>query len=152
MDTRPRAWAREFLVLAAGVLTALAGTYAALLGTGDLRLVQGDTLRQSLATYAAAVDVERERLAQYREVVIEVVGPMARSMPFMRRVFLRDPGGARATDAEIARMRDDPEVAAVLLAVQAASTNRMDALRRPRRETLRMREALAADSARHADP
>lgn len=130
----------------------LAGTYAALLGTGDLRLAQGDALRQRLATYAAAMDVERERLAQYREVVIEVVGPMARAMPFMRRVFLRDPGGLQAGDAEIARMRDDPEVAAVLLTVQAASTNRLSALRRLRRETGRMREALEADSARHAGP
>ncbi len=120
----------------------VAGNYRALLGTGELRLVRTDTLRALLASYASSVDAESDRQRQFRETMTGSAGPMARAMPFMRRAFV---GGMRLDDAEMRRIRADPEVAGVLFTLQAATSNRVSGLRSLRGETRRLRAALEAE-------
>ena len=120
----------------------LTGTYRALLGTGDLRLVRNDSLRARVVAYAASVDHESERLQQLRGVVLDAIGPFARAVPFIRRVFS---GGHGAEGVDVERLRRDPEVATVLFTLQAANVNRLSGLRRMREETRRMRRALEAE-------
>lgn len=124
----------------------LTGTYRALLGTGDLRLLRNDTLRALLVTYAASMDSERDRFQQLRGVVLNTIGPFARAVPFLRRVFL---DGPKPDAADVERLRRDPEVATVLFTLQAANVNRLASLRRAHQETLRMRRALEAEPALH---
>lgn len=119
----------------------LAGNYQALLGTGDLRLVRSDSLRARLAAYAAAVESEGERQAQFRGIVTSGAGPMARALPFMRRAFL---GDVSAAGVDVARLRADPDAAAVLFTMQAASANKLAGLRQLRDETRGLRRALEA--------
>ncbi len=120
----------------------LAGSYRALLGTGDLRLVRSDSLRARLASYAAAVESESERQGQFREIVTSGAGPMARALPFMRRAFL---GDITSDGVDVARLRADPDAAAVLFAMQAATANKLTGLRDLREETRRLRRALQAE-------
>ncbi|HEX8358868.1 MAG TPA: hypothetical protein VF613_02040 [Longimicrobium sp.] len=120
----------------------VAGNYRALLGTGELRLVRTDTLRALLASYASSVDAEADRQRQFRETMTGAAGPMARAMPFMRRAFV---GGMRLDEAELRRIRGDPEVVGILFTMQAAISNRVSGLRSLRNETLRLRAALEAE-------
>lgn len=119
----------------------LAGNYRALLGTGDLRLVRSDSLRARLAAYAASVESEGDRQRQFREIMTSGAGPMARALPFMRRAFL---GDVRTAGVDIARLRADPEVAAVVFTMQAANANKLAGLRELRDETRDLRRALEA--------
>lgn len=119
----------------------LAGNYQALLGTGDLRLVRSDSLRARLAAYAAAVESEGERQAQFREIVTNGAGPMARALPFMRRAFL---GDVSSQGVDVVRLRADPDAAAVLFTMQAAGANKLAGLRQLRDETRDLRRALEA--------
>ena len=82
------------------------------------------------------------RVRQLREVNIGVAGPMGRTLPFMRGIFL---GGMRASDADFQRLRDDSELWAILPPVQASNANRLAGLKRAREETHRMLRALEAD-------
>ncbi|HEX2187649.1 MAG TPA: hypothetical protein VHG51_02065 [Longimicrobiaceae bacterium] len=127
----------------------VSGTLGALLTTGDLRLVRNDSLRALLVSYAAGLESENHRLRQLREATMGVAAPMGRSLPFMRGLFLGEPRADR-TDWE--RLRDDPELWAVLLPAQAANANRLSGLERAREETLRVRRALEAEVPRAADP
>jgi len=120
----------------------LTGTYRALLGTGDLRLVRNDSLRALIVSYAAAMDREEARLLQYREVILQSVGPLARTMPFMRSAFR---GGPDPTRVDVAALRADPEAATLAFTLQAANRNRLAGLRRARDETQRMGAALSAE-------
>ena len=118
------------------------GTYQALMGTGDLRLVRNDSLRARLATYAAELGSETERQRQLRGAMQDAVPAMARALPFMRGVFL---GDAHPGATDVARFRTDPEVGGVLLTLQAASVNRLSGLRHLREETRALLRALEAD-------
>lgn len=120
----------------------VAGNYRALLGTGELRLVRTDTLRALLASYASSVDAEADRQRQFRETMTNAAGPMARAMPFMQRAFV---GRVRLDDAELRRIRADPEVKGILFTMQAAISNRVSGLRSLRGETRRLRAALEAE-------
>jgi hypothetical protein len=117
----------------------LSGTYRALLGTGDLRLVRNDSLRALIVTYAAAMDQEDARLLQYREVMLQSVGTLARSMPFMRTAFR---GGPDPRRVDFAALRADPGAATLAFTLQAANANRLSGLRRALEETRRMGAAL----------
>lgn len=121
----------------------LTGTYRALLGTGDLRLVRNDSLRVRVVAYAASLDSETERLQQLRGTLLAEIGRFARAVPFIRRVFS---GGVDAESVDVERLRRDPEVAAVLFTLRATNVNRLSGLRRMREETRRLRGALEAES------
>ena len=121
---------------------AVAGNYRALLGTGDLRLVRNDTLRALLASYASSLDAEADRQRQFREIMTTSTGPMARAMPFMRRIFV---GGVRLEEDELRRLRGDPEVVAILFTIQAAGANRVNGMRTLRGETRHLLGALEAE-------
>jgi hypothetical protein len=132
-------------ILRAGVASdvqTLTGNYQALIGTGDLRLVRNDSLRALLASYAAALENESARQGQFRQVVSSQAGGMARALPFMRRIFL---GDVSAAGVDVARLRADPDVAAVLFSMQAANANRVSGLRVLRDQSRRMRRALEAE-------
>jgi hypothetical protein len=120
----------------------LAGNYRALIGTGDLRLVRNDSLRSALAAYAAALESEGARQEQFRQAVTAQAGPLARAMPFMRRVFL---GHVSADGVDVARLRADPEAASVLFSLEAANANKLSGLRRLRGWTHRLQRALEAE-------
>lgn len=120
----------------------LTGTYRALLGTGDLRLVRNDSLRARLVAYAAGIDNESQRLQQLRGMVLDNVGPFVRAVPFVRQGFV---GGGSALVIDVERLRRDPEVATVLFTMHAANSNRLNGLRRAHEETRQMLRALKAE-------
>lgn len=120
----------------------VSGTFRALLGTGDLRLVRTDTLRTLLTAYSASLDSGSERLQQLRGMVLNEVGPLARAMPFMRKLFT---GGPDAEDVDVGQLRRNPEVAVVLFTLQAANANRLAGLLRMRDSTNRLLRALKAE-------
>ena len=120
----------------------LFGTYRALLGTGDLRLVQNDSLRALIVTYAAVMDQEDEWLRQLRVAFLNAVEPIARSMPFVRSAFLAGPD---LSLIDVEALRENPDAAATLFSLQTAHVNRLRALRRAREETRRIRSALEVE-------
>jgi hypothetical protein len=122
----------------------LAGTFQALLGTGDLRLVRNDSVRARIAAYATSLNGENERQRDLREAMIRAAGPFAREFPFVRRVFL---GGVGSADVNVRRLRGDPDAVAVLFAMQAANANRLAGLRGIREETRAVRRVLEAEPA-----
>ena len=121
---------------------AVAGNYRALLGTGELRLVRNDSLRVLLAAYSSAVDIEADRQRLFRETMTGLAMPMARGLPFMRRALL---GDIRASEVDVPRLQGDGDAAAVLFAVHAAYSNRVNGMRTLRDETRRLRTALEAE-------
>ena len=127
----------------------LTGTYRAMLGTGDLRLVRTDSLRAQLLAYAGSVDSEIERLQQLRGVVLDAIGPFARAVPFLRRVFS---GGPNMQEVDVEQLRRNPEVATVLFTLQAANVNRLSGLKRLREETQQMRQVLEAERVLQPEP
>jgi hypothetical protein len=125
----------------------LVGTYRALLGTGDLRLIHNDTLRALLTEYSAQVESESTRLSQLLAAVIAQAGPLGRAIPYIRRVFIdHEP---KLDSREIARLRDSPDAAIVVFTLQAANNNRLNGLRAVYDETTRLRKALEAEPALH---
>jgi hypothetical protein len=131
-------------LLAAGAVAdfqPVTGALEALLSTGDLRLVRSDALRAGLVAYGTLLDGEVRRSAESRATWFAAIGPLVAAFPFMRGLFLGDV----ATDAaELERIRAAPDAAAVLVTVQALGLNRLNALRRARAETARLRELLEA--------
>lgn len=121
---------------------AVAGNYRAIMGTGELRLVRNDTLRALLAAYSSSLDTEADRQRLFRETMTGLAVPMARGLPFMRRALL---GDIRVEEVDVARMRREPEAAAVLFAVHAAYMNRISGMKTLRRDTRRLRSALEAE-------
>lgn len=81
------------------------------------------------------------RQRQFREIMTSGAGPMARALPFTRRAFL---GDVRTAGVDVARLRADPEVAAVVFTMQAANADKLAGLRQLRAETRELRRALAA--------
>jgi hypothetical protein len=120
------------------------GSYRALLGTGDIRLIRNDSLRALLIAYAASLESENARLAQIRGGVINMIGTLARSLPFIRGIFLGDLDASRVN---VAQLRRDEDAAVVLFTIQAANVNALAGLRRIRGETQRLRAALETEKA-----
>lgn len=121
----------------------VSGTYRALLGTGELRLIRTDTLRTLLTSYTASLDSEVERLEQLRAMVLDGVGPLARAMPFMQGVFM---GEIDPAHVDVDQVRRNPEAPVALFALQASNANRLSGLRRLQEKTLRLRSALEAEA------
>jgi hypothetical protein len=119
------------------------GTYAALMSTGELRLIRDERARTRLVAYAARLESEREMLRYLWQQAFGDVGRVPRALPFMRRLF-SDPAAARSEAARFpfARLREDPEMASVLFALQASTTNRLSHLRGLRDDTRRLLRAL----------
>jgi hypothetical protein len=120
----------------------LSGTFRALLGTGDLRLVRNDSLRARIAAYATLLENEDARQGDLRANMIHNAAPFARAFPFIRRVFLHDDAKPMA---DVQRLRADPDAAAVLFSMQAGNANRLAGLRMMRDATVEMRRALEAE-------
>ncbi|HEV2147216.1 MAG TPA: hypothetical protein VGR37_07420 [Longimicrobiaceae bacterium] len=104
--------------------------------------MRNDSLRALMVAHAASLDSEAARLQQFRGTILDAVPEFARSMPFMRRMFL---DGTEPGAVDVGRLRRDPEAATVLFTLQAANVNRLSGLRRMRDETGRMRRALEAE-------
>ncbi len=125
----------------------LTGTYAALVGTGDLQLVRTDSLRALLVAYAATAEAERRSLEAILEIATGALDVLPRKLPFTRAFFLDDADRPPAASFDFAAVRDDPEVASMLFRFQAANANRVAHLRRMRDQTRRLRQALEAERA-----
>ena len=123
----------------------IAGTYAPLLATGDLRLVRTDSLRSRIVAYAATLDYERASLGFYQQQAFGDPGRLARAVPFFQLMFLGRGGAVRPADVDVPRLRADPELRSALFALQAANSNRLTHLRRLREATRRLRRALEAE-------
>jgi hypothetical protein len=121
---------------------AVAGNYRAILGTGELRLVRNDSLRALLAAYSSSLETEADRQRLFRETMTGLAGPMARSLPFMRRALL---GDIRREQVDVAALRSDPDAAAVLFSLHAAFSNRLGGMNTLRDDTRRLRRALEAE-------
>lgn len=148
------AWFTDAPVFSASDFRPLTGSYTALLTTGDIRLIRTDTLRSRLVGYEARLESERESLRFFFEQAFSDPGRLARVLPFMRGTFVR--GGGRSTDAaavDWAKIRADPEVAAIMFSIQAANANRVAHLRGMRDETRGLLRVLEAEPAlREASP
>jgi hypothetical protein len=125
----------------------LTGSFTTLLATGDIRLVRNDTLRAALVAYAARLESERENLRFFFEQGFGDPGRLARTLPFVRGVFLDRPQAPESAAVDFGRLRNDPDLASILFAVQAANANRVAHLRGMRDETRRLRRTLEAEPA-----
>ena len=107
------------------------GTYAALLTTGDLRLIRDELLRGELVAYAARLDAERENMRFYTQQAFGDAPRVVRAFPFVRGYLAgnTDQVLAEARRFPMARLRSDPDAAGVMFAVQVANTNRLGHLR-----------------------
>lgn len=118
----------------------LLGTYRAMVGTGDLRLIRNDSLRAALISYAASLEGEETRINQIRGVIFNIVPDFAREVPFLRRVFAS--GDPVLTEPEVDLLLNNDEASVVLFTMQAASVNRVSGLRRVRDEAAALRRLL----------
>jgi hypothetical protein len=143
------AWFTDAPVFSASDFRPLTGSYTALLTTGDIRLIRTDTLRSRLVGYEARLESERESLRFFFEQAFSDPGRLARALPFMRGTFIRDGGRPRTGAAAIdwAKIRGDPEVAAIMFSIQAANANRVAHLRGMRDETRELLRVLEAEPA-----
>jgi len=126
------------------------GTYQALLGTGDLRLIRTDSLRARLVAYGSRLETDHEMLLVMLQLGLANIDMLPRKFPFMRRLFLDGPGAAGAPAFDFAPLRGDPDVTSLLFRLQAANVNRLNRLRRILDDTRRVRHALEAE--RGLDP
>lgn len=124
----------------------LTGTYAALVGTGDLRLVRTDSLRPLLVAYAARMESERQSLETSTPIGLGAVDVFPRQLPFARTIFLDKRDRPRGPPFDFAAVRDDPDVAALLFRLQASNVNRVTHLRRLPDQTRRLRRALELET------
>lgn len=129
-------------VFSASDFQPIAGTYGALIATGDLRLIRDDSLRARLVAYAGRLDYEDGNLAFYREQAFSDPGRLARSLPFLQFVLVPNAPAPRPEAVSVAALRDDRELRGTLFALQAANMNRLSHLRLLHRETVRLRAAL----------
>lgn len=127
----------------------LTGSYAALLTTGDLRLIRDEALRNELVAYSTHVDAERENLRFFAQQAFGDAGRIARAFPFVRGMFSGDNDEIRleAQRFPFARLRGDADVAAILFSLQAANSNRLGHLRGLRYGTQRLRGLLETQKA-----
>lgn len=124
----------------------LTGTYTALIGTGDLRLLRSDSLRTLVVAYAARVESDRAILQLILQMGMGVADLLPRKFPFFRWVFLDRRPEAHARGFDFAPLRDDPEAASMLFRMEAANANRLNKLRDLRAETRRLRRALEVEA------
>lgn len=120
----------------------VSGTYRALIGTGDLRLVSNDSLRSRLTQYAARLESEGENQRDLRMIMIEQSDRIGRALPFVRRLSVRRP---TAADVQLERWRTDPEVETLMYVFHTALLNRIDGLRQLRGGTRALVKALEAE-------
>jgi hypothetical protein len=125
----------------------VSGSYQALLTAGELRLIRNDRLRAQVVAYTASLAHERDMLFLFMQEVIGSAGPLARALPFVRSIFIEDPDSIRANGYDFGAHRNDPELAALLLTLQAANTNRLTHLKILRDETSQMLQTLEAEPA-----
>src|SRR5207302_7232737 len=118
------------------------GTYRALVGSGDLRLVRNDSLRAALTGYLARIDAETARQRDIRMAVYQQVNALAHSFPFIREIFVRR--GTLSAPA-LERLRHDPDAASSLFVWQAANANAVSELKVLRTTTDDVRRVLEAD-------
>lgn len=122
----------------------LTGTYQALVGTGDLRLLRTDSLRILVARHAATLESEALRLHQLRGQLLSTIGPFVHAVPFMRRAFS---GGLSAADVDVAALQQNPAAAVQLFTLQASAMNRLSGLRGLLAETEQLERVLLAEPA-----
>jgi hypothetical protein len=120
----------------------LQGTYRALIGTGDLRLIRNDSLRAIIIGYSAALELENDRQSQIRGAIVDLVPSFAKAVPWMRTIFS---GPREMSPAEIAAMQRNPDVSIVLFTLQAATVNRIHGLEATLEDTRRVLAALRAE-------
>jgi hypothetical protein len=125
-----------------GNFNMLDGTYRALIGTGDLRLIRNDSLRALIIGYSAALEAEAERQSQIRGAIVDMVPTFARAVPWIRTIFTDAPDVSRI---DVARMRRDTDVAVVLFTIQAATVNRINGMVAIFDHTRRVLAALRAE-------
>jgi hypothetical protein len=126
------------------------GTVTALLSSGDLRLVHTDSLRAEIVAYAAGLASDEEMFRLYFAQAFSDPGRIGRVLPFTRRLFLALPPAEehrfRERDArELVALRNDPELAGILFALEAANNNRLVHLRMQEERTIRLRKMLEAE-------
>jgi hypothetical protein len=125
----------------------LSGTYTALSASGDLRLIHTDTLRAQLVAYDARLENERQKLAFFLEQAYREPGRVMRALPFMRDDMAQRQWRRRPPSAiDIAALRANPELAAMLFPILVANANRLSHLRGLRVHTIRLRRTLEADA------
>jgi hypothetical protein len=98
-------------------------------------------------SYAATLAHERDMLLLFLQGVLDSAQPLARSLPFVRRVFIDDLSKASAGNFNFETHRNDQELTAALFLLQVANRNRFHHLRRLREKTVELREALEAEPA-----
>ncbi len=124
----------------------LYGTYRALVGTGDLRLIRTDSLRTLITQSFARVESESETFRDLEAQEMQQVAPFVHTESYLQRE-----GPSRRVD--YAGLRADPQVTEMLSVVRVLHANELESLREMQRATARLRRALEvelgiADSAR----
>ena len=110
----------------------LTGTLTALVESGDLRLIRGDSLRFELVTYLALIDVTQQSLRHTETLIWNstehvVLGRARHSQSAARRAAGRDSGWG---DIDVAGALNDPQIISALQVQMVASQVRIFSLGR----------------------
>ena len=120
------------------------GTYAALMGTGEVRLIRDDSLRAQVISYASEAEGASARLEQWVPLMWDTAEPLRRRIEYFWR--LSRPAGSSESppwsDCDLEPLRREPEVRAALFAIHLAHRNRVDALEEVGEANRRLRRSL----------
>jgi hypothetical protein len=132
------------------------GTYSALMGTGEVRLIRNDSLRAQVISYASEVEGASARLEQWIPLMWDTAEPLRRRIEYFWR--LSRPAGSSEPppwlECDLEPLRREPEVRAALFAIHLAHRNRRDALEEVGEANRRLRRSLesASGSVRTVSP
>ena len=123
------------------------GTYAAMMATGEVRLIRDDSLRAHVISYASEVEGASARLEQWIPLMWDTAEPLRRRVEYFWR--LPQPKGSSEpppwSDCNLEPLRHEPEVRAALFSIHLEHRNRMDALEDVGEANRRLRRSLESD-------
>lgn len=126
------------------VVAPVMGTYTTLFQTGEIRLIQDDSLRLQLVRLSSDFDREVELLSSFMEMGRQANRVYYGKFPFMWRIY--EGSGldvrVRADNFDFEPFRVDPEVRASIVASQIANKNRLVIHRDLLDQTRALRHAL----------
>ena len=117
----------------------LTGTYTALISSGDLRLIDTDSLRALLVAYSAHLVHADSQLRFYAEQSFSSPNQLAVAFPFLSGLVF-DPGSL--ADPDYGALRRSIEARGWFFALWVANANRLVRLRRLKEDTDRLHAAL----------
>jgi hypothetical protein len=124
------------------------GTYAALMATGDIRLIRDNDLRAEIISSGSEVQGASARLEQWIPLLWDTAEPLRRRLDYLWR--LRQPTAptdpAPWSKCNLEPLRHDAEIRSALFSIGQGHRNREDALKTVGEASERLRNSLESVS------